>query len=115
LEDQRAEITEDLPNEAIAWQSLEGADVNNSGWVQFQRGPAGHGTFVKARIDYEPPAGKAGALIAKAIGKEPGQLVKGDLRRFKSILETGEIPTTEGQPHGPRTLVGRLAEAFDRS
>lgn len=110
-----AEITDDIPNEAIAWRSLEGADVNNSGWVQFQRGPAGHGTFVKAYIDYEPPAGKAGALIAKAIGKEPGQLVKGDLRRFKNILETGEVPTTEGQPHGPRTAVGRLAEAFDRA
>jgi uncharacterized membrane protein len=110
-----AEITDDIPNEAIAWRSLEGADVKNSGWVRFERAPAGHGTFVKAYIDYEPPAGKAGVLLAKSIGKEPGQLVKGDLRRFKSILETGEIPTTEGQPSGPRTAVGRLAQAFDRS
>lgn len=110
-----AEITDDLPNEVIAWRSLEGADVKNSGWVKFERAPAGHGTFVKAHITYEPPAGKAGVLVAKALGKEPGQLVKGDLRRFKNVIETGEIPTIEGQPHGPRTVVGRLAEAFDRA
>ncbi|HTU44675.1 MAG TPA: SRPBCC family protein [Bryobacteraceae bacterium] len=110
-----AEITDDLPNEAIAWQSLEGADVKNSGWVKLERAPAGHGTFVKAQINYEPPAGKAGVLMAKALGKEPGQLVKGDLRRFKHVIETGEIPTIEGQSHGPRTALARLAEAFDRA
>ncbi len=110
-----AEITDDTPNEEIAWRSLEGADVDHSGWVRFERGPAGHGTFVKAYIDYEPPAGKAGAMIAKLFGKEPGQLVKGDLRRFKNVLETGEIPTIDGQSSGPRTALGRLAEAFDRA
>lgn len=110
-----AEITDDWTNEGMAWRSLEGADVKNSGWVRFEHGPAGHGTFVKAQINYEAPGGKAGALVAKLVGKEPGQLVNGDLRRFKHILETGEIPTTEGQSHGPRSSVGRLAEAFDRA
>ncbi len=109
-----AEITDDVPNELIAWRSVEGADVFNTGWVEFERAPAGHGTFVKVHIQYDPPAGKAGAAIAKLLGKEPGQLVKGDIRRFKNILETGEIPTIEGQPSGPRTAMGRLAEAFDR-
>jgi uncharacterized membrane protein len=110
-----AEITHDRPNEGIAWRTLEGSDVNHSGWVQFERAPAGHGTFVKAQIQYQAPGGAAGAMLAKLIGKEPGQLVKGDLRRFKQILETGEIPTIDGQTHGPRTAVGRLAEAFDRA
>lgn len=110
-----AEITDDVPNEAIAWRSLEGADVDHSGWVRFERGPAGHGTFVKAQITYDPPGGKAGAFLAKMVGKEPGQLVKGDLRRFKHVIETGEIPTIDGQPHGPRTALGRMAEAFDRA
>lgn len=110
-----AEITEDVPNEKIAWRSLEGADVVNSGWVRFERAPADHGTFVKAHVEYEPPAGKAGVAIAKFLGKEPGQLVKGDIRRFKNILETGEIPTIDGQPAGRRTALGRLAEVFDRA
>lgn len=110
-----AEITDDIPNQAIAWRSLEGSDVKNSGWVRFERAPTGHGTFVKVHIRYEPPAGKVGAVIAKLLGKEPGQLVKGDIRRFKHILETGEIPTTEGQSSGPRTAIGRAFEVFDRA
>jgi uncharacterized membrane protein len=110
-----AEITDDIPNQAIAWRSSENSDVNNSGWVQFERAPAGHGSFVRAHIRYEPPAGKAGAAIAKLIGKEPGQLVKGDLRRFKQTIETGVIATIEGQPSGPRSATGRLIEAFDRA
>ena len=110
-----AEITDDRPGEAIAWRSVDGADVNNSGTVRFERAPAGHGTFVNVRISYEPPAGKLGTAIAKLIGKEPGQLVQGDLRRFKHVIETGEIPTTEGQPSGPRSPVARALEAFDRA
>lgn len=110
-----AEITDDRPNETIAWRSVEGADVNHSGRVRFERAPAGHGTFVKVRVSYDPPAGKLGSLIAKTIGKDPSQLIQGDLRRFKSIIETGEIPTTEGQPSGPRSAVARALEAFDRA
>ncbi|MBV9759813.1 MAG: SRPBCC family protein [Acidobacteriaceae bacterium] len=110
-----AEITQDLPSELIAWRSVDGSDVENSGWVRFEQGPEGHGAFVKAHIAYQAPGGAAGAMLAKLIGKEPGQLVNGDLRRFKHVLETGEIPTTEGQPHGPRSTLGRLAEAFDRA
>jgi uncharacterized membrane protein len=110
-----AEITDDRPNQGIAWRSLEGSAVNNSGWVRFERAPAGHGTFVKVQMSYEPPGGKAGAAVAKLLGKEPSQLVKGDIRRFKHIIETGEIPTIDGQPSGPRTAVGRALEVFDRS
>jgi uncharacterized membrane protein len=110
-----AEITDDRPNETIAWRSVEGSDVNHSGRVRFERAPAGHGTFVKVRISYETPGGKFGSLVAKAIGKDPSQLIQGDLRRFKSIIETGEIPTIEGQPSGPRSLAGRALEAYDRA
>lgn len=110
-----AEIADDRPNEEIAWRSVEGADVNNSGRVRFERAPAGHGTFVKVHISYEPPAGKAGSLVARLLGKDPSQLIQGDLRRFKQVIETGEIATTEGQPTGPRSTIGRALEAFDRT
>jgi uncharacterized membrane protein len=95
-----AEIVEDVPNERIAWRSLEGADIPNSGSVRFERAPGGRGTKVTVEIGYSPPGGIAGSLVAKLFGIEPGQQVQDDLRRLKMLMETGEIATTEGQPSG---------------
>jgi uncharacterized membrane protein len=95
-----AEITEDRPNELIAWRSLEGAAVDNVGSVRFDRAPGGRGTIVRVEMRYRPPAGAAGAAVAKLLGQNPGWLVKDNLRRFKQTMETGEVITTEGQPAG---------------
>ena len=94
-----AEIYNDKENELIAWRSLPGSDITNAGSVHFQEAP-GHGTYVKVVLNYNPPGGKAAALFAKLFGKEPGQLIEHNLRRFKQLTETGVIPTTEGQPSG---------------
>lgn len=95
-----AEITDDRENELIAWRSVEGADVENSGSIRFQ--PASHdrGTEVKVITEYKPPAGAIGAAIAKLFGESPEQQLGDDLRRFKMLMETGEIATTEGQASG---------------
>lgn len=103
-----AVVTEDRPNELIAWRSLPGADVDNGGSVRFKRLPEGRGTEVHITFDYVPPAGALGAAIAKVFGEEPKQQVEGDLRRFKNVMEAGEIPTNEGQATGERSLVGKL-------
>lgn len=95
-----AEITEDRPNEMIAWRSLEGADVDSMGSVRFERAPGNRGTIVRVRMQYNPPAGVIGATVAKLFGEDPAWQVKDDLRRFKQLMETGEIITTEGQPAG---------------
>jgi len=95
-----AEITEDRANEYIAWRSLENADVENSGSVRFSATPAGRGTLVAVEMRYHPPAGALGATIAKIFGRAPEQQVEADLRRFKQVMETGEIITTEGQSAG---------------
>jgi uncharacterized membrane protein len=95
-----AEITADQPGQEIAWRSLEGADVDNVGSVRFERLSNGRGTVVHVSLRYRPPAGSAGAAVAKLFGKAPEQALKEDLRRFKQIVETGEVPTTEGQPAG---------------
>jgi uncharacterized membrane protein len=95
-----AEITEDRPNEIIAWRSLEGADVDSVGAVRFERAPGGRGTVVKVNLQYRPPAGAVGAVVAKLFGEDPEWQIKDDLRRFKQLVETGEIITTEGQPAG---------------
>lgn len=91
-----AEIVEDRPNELIAWRSLEGADVDNTGSVRFEPATAGRGTVVRVEIDYSPPGGVIGAGIAKLFGEEPEQQVREDLRRFKQVVETGEVVRSEG-------------------
>jgi uncharacterized membrane protein len=95
-----AETIQDIPNERIAWRSLEGSTVPNSGEVRFERAPGGRGTIVRVAVEYRPPAGPIGAAIAKLFGREPGQQIREDLRRLKQLIEAGEIITTEGQPAG---------------
>jgi uncharacterized membrane protein len=95
-----AEIISDQENWLIAWASVEGADVTNSGVVRFQPAPVGRGTEVKVVLEYEPPAGIIGATLAKLFGEEPEQQIGDDLRRFKQLMEAGEIATVEGQPSG---------------
>ncbi|HEU4565809.1 MAG TPA: SRPBCC family protein [Gemmatimonadaceae bacterium] len=86
-----AEITEDLPNELIAWRSLPGADVQNSGSVRFSPAPADRGTAVTVEMRYAPPAGKLGVSVAKLFHQAPGQQMADDLRLLKQVIETGEI------------------------
>jgi uncharacterized membrane protein len=103
-----AELTVDQPGKLLAWHSTEGADINNGGTVSFERAPGGRGTIVRVQMQYNPLGGQAGAMIAKLFGEEPGQQIDDDLRRFKQLIETGEITTTDGQPSGPRSVLGRL-------
>lgn len=86
-------ITEDKPNELIAWTSEEGADVPNSGRIEF-RDAGARGTVVTATIVYDPPTGTIGKLIAKMFQREPAIQARRDLRRFKQLMETGEIATS---------------------
>lgn len=95
-----AEIISEIPNELISWRSVEDADVANAGSVRFLPSTGGRGTVVKVELRYEPPAGKLGAALAWLTGEEPSVQVREDLRRFKQLMETGEIPTIEGQPAG---------------
>jgi uncharacterized membrane protein len=95
-----AEITEDRSSESIAWRSLEGADIDHCGAVRFEPAPGGRGTLVNVELQYSPKAGVVGATVAKLFGRAPEQEIEEDLRRFKQMMETGEIITTQGQPAG---------------
>lgn len=96
-----AEIVVDDPDKKlIAWSSVADATIDNSGFVRFQAGPPGRGTEVKVVLEYNPPGGIVGMTIAKLFGEEPEQQLGDDLRRFKQVMETGEIATTEGQSSG---------------
>jgi uncharacterized membrane protein len=88
-----SEITADEPEALIAWRSLEGTNVRNSGRVEFRDSPDGRGTVVTVTLVYDPPGGSVGKLIAKLFQKEPKVQARQDLRRFKQLMETGEIAT----------------------
>lgn len=96
-------ITEDVPNQRIAWRAEQGADVQNHGWMEFRQGPAGRGTEVHALIAYDAPGGVLGRLVAKALQHEPNTQARRELRRFKQLMETGEISIAEG-PRGGRDM-----------
>ncbi|MEH3106302.1 MAG: SRPBCC family protein [Sphingomonas fennica] len=85
-------VTEDVPGETIAWESAEGADVPNSGRIEF-RDAGARGTVVTATILYDPPMGTIGKIVAKLFQREPAIQARRDLRRFKQLMETGEIAT----------------------
>ena len=87
---------------SIEWDAeiLEDADVDNSGFVRFTKAPGDRGTEVKVVMEYTPPGGALTAAFAKLFGEEPEQQIGDELRRFKMLMEAGEIATTEGQPRG---------------
>lgn len=95
-----AEIINEEENRLIAWRSVGDAVVESAGSVRFEEAPGDRGTEVRVKIEYMPPGGVAGAMVAKMFHEEPSQQVKDDLRRLKQILEAGEAATTEGQPRG---------------
>ena len=96
-----AEIIEDLPGERIAWRTVgDDTDVKHSGVVAFVAAPGNRGTEVHVELSYDPPGGKAGVILAKLFGEEPGQQVGDDLRRFKQVVETGEVVRSEASPDG---------------
>lgn len=94
-------IVADEPGRLIAWESEDGADVRNSGRIEFLDAP-GRGTMVRATISYDPPAGAAGRMVAKLLQREPNVQARRDLRRFKQLMETGEVTSSAG-PSGRRS------------
>jgi uncharacterized membrane protein len=104
-----AEIVDERPNERIAWRSLPGSGVANRGFVEFKKAPGDRGTYLHVDMEYSPPAGKLGSVVARLFGENPEATIREDLRRFKRSMEIGEVVTTEGQPRGACFAgVGRL-------
>jgi uncharacterized membrane protein len=106
------EITDQRENERIAWRSLPGSDLQVDGRVEFQEAPAGRGTLISALLQFRVPAGMNAAL-ARFFSRGVNFAMRQDLRRLEAIMEAGEIPTTEGQSHGPRDLTTGLFRLAD--
>jgi len=113
-----SEITEDVPNERIAWRTTQDAEVSHAGSVQFIPASGGRGTVVQVTLDYIPPAGrlgKIGAKVASIFGRAPEQQMEADLHRFEQWIETGFVTTTQGQPMGgARSLASAITLEANR-
>ena len=90
-----AEIINEVPDQVIGWRSIEGSDVVSAGSVNFEEAGPGRGTRVRVRLQYSPPGGKVGAAFAKMMGRDPATEIREDLRRFKQLIEAGEVATNE--------------------
>lgn len=91
-----SETVEDREGARIAWRTVEGSDVGHDGAVRFQPAPAGRGTEVRLELEYEHPGGAVGRGLAWLVGRSPEQQIAEDLLRFKQLMETGELPLSEG-------------------
>jgi uncharacterized membrane protein len=109
-----AETRENQPDRRISWASLPNSDIETSGSVEFRPDPQGRGTFVTAEVRYSAPGGALGTAFATMMGKNPEFMVREDLRRFKALVECGEVPTTVGQTHGPRGVHGHTEQVLFR-
>jgi uncharacterized membrane protein len=108
-----AEVVDERESEFISWQSMANSDVEMKGSVSFAVATGGRGTWLTANTEFTTPAGALGRALAKLFGKDPSFLMQQDLRRLKAFMETGEIPTTEGQSHGPRSAMAGVLGAVD--
>lgn len=102
-----ATIVADVPNEVITWRTLENSDVDHAGAVRFERAAGGRGTIVKVNIEYLPVGGVIGATVAKLFGEEPEQQLDDDLRRFKQVMEVGEVVVSDATLHGTGYMAQR--------
>jgi uncharacterized membrane protein len=108
-----AEIAFDRAGDVIAWRSLPESEIYVDGIVKFRNAPANRGTIITVVVVYQPPAGAIGGALSRLLGKDPSFMMRQDLRRLKALIEAGEIPTTEGQSHGPRTGVAAAARLIN--
>lgn len=100
-----AEIVDEREGRLLSWRSLPGSQVHNAGTVYFDDSSNGRGTVVRVSMEL---GGAFGQVAGKTFGGVTQQQVTEDLKRFRELMETGEIATTDGQPHGTRSLLGHL-------
>ena len=102
-------ITEDIPGKRIAWKSIS-PEVEQHGSVTFEQAASGRGTLVTLIQTVKVPGGVVGNAVAGLASRSPAQTVKENLRHFKELAESGEVPSVAGQPHGPRGVSGGIKE-----
>jgi uncharacterized membrane protein len=104
-----SEVLADEPDRRIAWKAI-GGESDNAGEVVFDRAPGNRGTVITVLQEFR--LGKWASAWETLVGRNPKQSIIENLRHFKALAETGEIPTIQGQPHGPRGLTAGIKKAL---
>ncbi len=107
-------LTEDQPGKRIAWRSTADSAIQTHGFVEFEDDPLGRGIFITTESNFNIPTHPVARSVYSLLGRNPTFSARESLRKFKSCLEAGEIPTVEGQPHGPRKLKGQIERGLFR-
>jgi uncharacterized membrane protein len=102
LADEAVQITREAPSE-LAWRATRADKLTHFGSLELRDAPGGRGTIVSVRLEYLPSGGSLGAAISHLMGRSPQRVLADKLRRARALLETGEMPTTAGQPTGRRS------------
>jgi uncharacterized membrane protein len=102
LADATLDVIRANAGEELAWRALRGDKLVHFGSLELRDAPGGRGTIVATHLEYVPAGGSLGAVLARVTGRSPQRLVVDALRRARALLETGEAPTTSGQPSGRR-------------
>lgn len=87
----QADIINDVPEQVIAWRTVEGSPVTHAGSVNFDHAPDGSGTVVRVSLQYDPPGGELGHSLAALVGADAGQQIEDDLNTFKMSWERGTL------------------------
>jgi uncharacterized membrane protein len=93
-----SEVTEDVPNERIRWRATEDSEVQHHGEVRFREATGGRGTEIDVDMSYRPPGGALGATVGRFLNGLTRYEMQADVRRFKQLMEAGEIPTGQRAP-----------------
>jgi uncharacterized membrane protein len=102
LADEAVQVTREAAESEIAWRATREDRLMHFGSIELRDAPGGRGTIVGARLEYLPVGGSLGAAISHLMGRSPQRVLADKLRRARALLETGELPTTVGQPAGRR-------------
>jgi uncharacterized membrane protein len=102
LADEAVQITREVENAELAWRATRADRLEHFGSLDLRDAPGGRGTIVSVRLEYVPSGGSLGAAISHLMGRSPQRVLVDKLRRARALLETGELPTTAGQPTGRR-------------
>jgi uncharacterized membrane protein len=107
------QITEEKDGDYIAWSSLPDG-FEHRGVLHVHSAPGNRGSELSVAMEFYAPGGRIARALASFLGGDPEQQVRESLRRIKQLLEVGEVPTTEGQPHGARGVKGRTLRVMFR-
>ena len=100
-----AEIEDDRPGELLSWRSVEGSPIRQAGRLELSDAAPGRGVEVTLEMGLAPPGGRLTAPVAGLLEPAVARTIQEDMRRFKNLLEAGEVPTNRPQPHGDRAAV----------